>query len=272
MLDFVCVGPEKTATTWLDAVLRRHEAVGLPSPMKETFFFDRHFDKGWSWYERCFPHQARLFRGEVAPSYFRNAQALGRVVAACPRAKIVISLRDPVSRAFSHFRHHFRKGRVPPSFGNAVEKFPEILEAGRYSVWAPRWEARAESGNVYYVVQDDVAETPGDVWQRLTDFLELPVCELPETGSARIYEGSAPRSRLAAFVLSEASHIFHGFGLHGLVDRARRSHLRGLMRGGAEPLALDAQLVAELRDFYRADVEWVEERLGRRLPWPSLPG
>jgi len=49
-LDFVGGGPQRTGSTWLDRVLRAHPALCLPENVKETKFFDQHFNKGLDWY------------------------------------------------------------------------------------------------------------------------------------------------------------------------------------------------------------------------------
>jgi hypothetical protein len=46
--SFFILGPPRTGTTWLHEVLRNH--AELPSPTKETRFFDVHFHRGLDWY------------------------------------------------------------------------------------------------------------------------------------------------------------------------------------------------------------------------------
>lgn len=42
----IFVGPTKCGTTWIDTYLREREEVVLPADCKETFFFDKAFNKG----------------------------------------------------------------------------------------------------------------------------------------------------------------------------------------------------------------------------------
>ncbi len=50
--DFIAVGPPRTATTWLDQVMRGH--VGLPAGVKETQFFIFRYSQGIEWYAAHF--------------------------------------------------------------------------------------------------------------------------------------------------------------------------------------------------------------------------
>jgi hypothetical protein len=264
-IGFLATGPQKTATTWLDAVLRCHAEVELPSPMKETFFFDRHFVRGWDWYEGCFAGAAKPLRGEIGASYFSNEQALRRIKEGLPRVKILMSLREPVERAYSQFKHHHRKGRVGQEFWEATEMQPDILEAGRYATWGPRWMEVAGDTGWHLILQDDVESQPDAVWLALCTFLQITPIPLPATGRSRVYEGGAPRSRHLAFLLSSAAHLAQGLGLHHFVDYARRSPLRAVMAGGSPLPELREKDREELKRYYRNDVTWVEDQCQRKL-------
>ncbi len=264
-VDFLNVGTPKSATTWLDSLLRHHAELELPFPMKETFFFDRHFERGCGWYAACFPGQEHVRRGEVAPSYFSSQSACERVAAGLPSIKIVVSLREPVARAYSHFKHHYRKGRVSGSFWEATRQQPDILESSRYSVWCPKWAKLAGSGRFHVILQDDVEICPERVWRDLCAFLEIEQIPMPSMGTQRVYEGGASRSRALALLLSSSAHLGQGLGLHRLVAWARSSPLKVVMSGGKPPPPLSQSDKEKLREYFREDVAWAEEQCQRKL-------
>jgi hypothetical protein len=265
LLGVLAVGPQKTATTWLDAALRLHPQVELPAPMKETFFFDRHFDRGWSWYEECFRGASTALRGEIGASYFSSAEALSRIKESIPGVKIIMTLRDPVDRAYSHFKHHHRKGRVGSSFWESTRQQPDILESSRYFVWGPKWVELAGTGHYHLILQDDVETSPQRVWRELCGFLEIDQIPMPAVGNERVYEGGASRSRALALLLSSSAHLAQGLGLHQLVAWARKSPLKAVMSGGKPPPPLSPSDREKLRDYFRDDVAWVEEQCQRKL-------
>src|SRR5439155_1562759 len=100
--DFIAVGPGRTGTTWLHEVLKGH--VGLPE-IKEIQFFKWHYEKGLRWYASHFTKcPAGRPVGEICPVYFNSEIARSRIAEDLPRCKIICSLRDPVDRAYSHYR------------------------------------------------------------------------------------------------------------------------------------------------------------------------
>ena len=51
--NLLVIGASRAGTTWIDANLRRHPEVFMHAT-KELHFFDRHYDKGLEYYEKCF--------------------------------------------------------------------------------------------------------------------------------------------------------------------------------------------------------------------------
>lgn len=127
---FVIAGAQKSGTSSLSATLRRHPDVFMATP-KELHFFDRHFDRGVGWYEEQFmaarQHQQR---GEATPSYLYHAEARARLVETLPDTKLVVILRDPVKRAYSHYWHTHRRGQEDQPFEKALELESQRLANG----------------------------------------------------------------------------------------------------------------------------------------------
>lgn len=107
----IFVGPTKCGTTWIDSYLRTRPEVGLPLQQKETFFFDKCFERGLAWYEAQFGTSSEI-GVEVAPSLFHKSQARENLAKTLPNTRVVIVYRDPVDRAISHY-FHFRKSGEP---------------------------------------------------------------------------------------------------------------------------------------------------------------
>ena len=85
--DFLGVGPPRTATSWLDAVLRGH--VGLPHDIKEVDFFVGNYSRGIDWYKSYFRDcDPNLPAGEICPSYFGSAEAREQIGRASCRERV----------------------------------------------------------------------------------------------------------------------------------------------------------------------------------------
>src|SRR5690554_3991052 len=104
-LDFIGVGPMRAGTTWLHHALSQHPEIVLPRE-KETFYFDRYFDRGEAWYAAHFEERlGSALYGEIGASYFSSDAARERIYASSPGALIIVSVREPAERAFSSFIH-----------------------------------------------------------------------------------------------------------------------------------------------------------------------
>ena len=154
-LHFFGVGPQRTASSWLHQMLVQQPGLSFPHQVKETMFFDQHYNKGLDWYLWHFKESpAGAVLGEIGPTYFDDHQARKRIKSHFPDARIIINVRNPIARSHSLFRHHLSKGRVSNSFQSAIKQMPRILTSGNYSEYCPRWEADFGNGVAYIHQQD----------------------------------------------------------------------------------------------------------------------
>ena len=126
---FLFIGPDKTGSTWLYEVLRQHAACYVP-PVKDIYFFDRHYERGLDWYLSFFePAPAgSLAAGELSHDYLFSPQAADRIARDLPNVRLLTSLRDPAERTFSHYLYMIRSGRTRLDFAAALEQFPELVD------------------------------------------------------------------------------------------------------------------------------------------------
>src|SRR5262245_16436607 len=112
--NFFIVGAAKAGTTSLHAYLSAHPQVFMPALKEPHYFADFELSPEFDNFMpviRDQPAYQDLFRGsqgstavgEASPSYLCDPAAAARIKAAIPDAKIVISLRNPVDRAYSHY-------------------------------------------------------------------------------------------------------------------------------------------------------------------------
>src|SRR4029453_7441663 len=141
--DFVIVGAQKGGTVWLTDCLREHPDVYMSPDVHEMFFFARYFDRGVEWYARYFRGYGGQRRiGETTSTYLAHPLVPGRLRQVLPQATVIVSLRNPLDRAWSRYLHLWRKGDIPAglSFNQACEAVPDIVASGEYfrCLGAPR--------------------------------------------------------------------------------------------------------------------------------------
>lgn len=156
MPDFIIIGTQRGGTTSLYKYLTQHPDIGTATN-KEVHFFDLNFHRGTRWYRYHFPTvvprltrqilSKRLFlTGEGSPYYLFHPLVPGRVAEALPSLKLIVLLRNPIDRAYSHYQHEVRQGRESLTFEEAIRQedkrmvgeHERILNDGAYASTAHR--------------------------------------------------------------------------------------------------------------------------------------
>lgn len=115
--DFLIIGAQKSATSTLHSYLSQHPKI-VGSKPKEIHYFDWeiYFDKDRVWYESHFQsvEKGKKFF-EATPNYIYHEKVAQLIKSFYPEIKLILILRDPVSRAFSawnFYRYFFESGQV----------------------------------------------------------------------------------------------------------------------------------------------------------------
>jgi hypothetical protein len=191
-VDFVICGTQKGGTTALDAYLREHPEVCM-ADRKEVNFFDkdRYFtDKrpNYSKYQAYFsPKRTHKVLGEATPIYMYWKDAPKRIFEYNSKMKIVLILRNPIERAYSHWNMERSRNRENLSFKDAInieqkrsrEALPyqlrtfSYIERGCYLEQIRRmWEFFPKE-NVYIIRSEDLKYNPEVCLNNLADFLGI---------------------------------------------------------------------------------------------------
>lgn len=109
--DFLIVGAMKTGTTSLSGNLKLHPRIFMPR--REVRFFDQNWFRGVDWYRAVFRDGAGKVCGEKTPEYMRARRYMERIHRVLPDAKIIVLLREPVSRLLSEINHRMHGGTLP---------------------------------------------------------------------------------------------------------------------------------------------------------------
>ena len=131
--DFVIIGAQRGGTTSLYDYLTQHGEI-VPALRKEIHYIDNHFDRGPAWYRAFFYRAAlrRLFTpcltGEATPYYLFHPHAAARLAATLPSARLIIMLRHPIDRAYSHYLHEVRRGHETLPFATAIAQESERVQ------------------------------------------------------------------------------------------------------------------------------------------------
>lgn len=211
---FLVIGEMKCGTSSLYNWLLEHPAIG-GYPHKEVCYFDTRYGEGDDWYRSHFPlasFRTRVLReygiapavGEASPHYLFHPHAAKRVHAYDPAMRLIVVLRDPVERSYSHYQHARRRGKETLDFERAIELEDDRLRAeraaltkdvnasfenhlwfsyatrGMYADSLERWLAVFPREQMLVVGTEDMNENPAEVIGEAYAFLGLPDVKLRE--------------------------------------------------------------------------------------------
>lgn len=189
----------RCGTTSLNGYLRAHPDIEVSRP-KEVHFFDIHFDNGLDWYMTHFADTGGAKAvGEATPSYLYQPPAIERLAETLPDAKLVVMLRNPVDRAYSHYWHNRSRGREQLGFADAIEAEPDRIAAGgldrhvfsyvdrgRYKPQLDHLFSFVRSDSVLIQTFEDLQMNPAGVYRVTLEFLGVDSSFQPPNLGARI--------------------------------------------------------------------------------------
>jgi hypothetical protein len=128
MPAFMIIGTQRGGTSSMYKYLEDHPDLAA-SIRKETEYFSRRFGEGESWYRAHFPLAVRSKRlsFEATPDYLFYPPTPRRIATRLPNTSFIVLLRDPVTRAYSQYRHMVRLGFETLEFEEALTREPDRI-------------------------------------------------------------------------------------------------------------------------------------------------
>lgn len=260
------VGPQKTGTTWLYTYFEGHPGVCLPRGMKETFFFDRRFERGVGWYAGLFKGAADRLPLELAPSYFHQVEVVERVVQTLGQPAILVVLREPVQRSFSLYLHYRRYARTTAPLRQAVQEFPEILTSSHYATHLSRWFEAFGRERVLVSFTEDLGDDADRFVAAVCRHFGLDAVDVPaELRERRVYRAAVPASATLAAGAKRIADALRDAGAYGVVNLGKRLGLKRVFfgkPGGSNVPQLQADDAAWMREQLAGEVAELERMLG----------
>ncbi|MGH7934407.1 MAG: sulfotransferase family protein [Candidatus Binataceae bacterium] len=261
--DFLGVGPPRTATSWLDAVLRGH--VGLPHDIKEVDFFVKNYAHGIEWYKGYFADcEADLPVGEICPSYFGSAAARERIAEHIPNCRIICTFRDPVELLYSFYKLALRNVWTRGDFESYI---PDNWH--RHAAKLKAWQDTFGRENVLVRIYDDLEADPQAYLDPICDFIGINPIAIAASAIATERVNSFRRLPKSLYLARKARKVRdwlkarEAYGTMGLLARA--GVWRFCFERGEEFPPLDFAVAARVRKRFLPEVEALENLIGRDL-------
>jgi hypothetical protein len=270
------VGPTKSGTTWVHAYLKARGDIVLPSGMKETFFFDKVYERGFEWYEGLFPAQGKQqLAVEVAPSLMHKTVACDRAKNHVPFAKIICIARDPLDRAVSHYFHYRKRGAPKCTLREMADTYPDVIEAGLYAQNIARWEARFGPNRVHTLPYDQLRQDPVGFCRRLCDILEIDfIAPDPSLSDREVNAAKLPRNRAAARLAQDVSTRLRRSGAHRIVNALKHTPIKKWLYSDGEDLNTERAEIKKQSVSFAPELaeDWAafQKRVGPRYSWAPV--
>jgi hypothetical protein len=277
--SFLFIGAAKAGSNWFMEILWEHPSVFVP-PNKGTRFFNRHYERGFSWYEGFFSRACdRRIAGEVCEDYLNNPEALARIHEYRPDMRLICCLRNPYERAVSSWRFFARNGLGQPTLTAQAERSPELFLNGHYHTQLQFARSLFRQEQILILLYDDLATQPEETARRVYEHIGVDPDFVPPSLYRRVNPGGRPRIPLLARIVHDI-HM-HSWGssriasnLIGLIKRARpvRGAVRALLYDERPETGASGSWREVLPEFprqvvarYEQEISAIERLLGRDL-------
>jgi len=197
------------------------------------------FQKGVGWYASHFyPKQSFVSVVEIDPTLFSHPEAPKRVRKALNSdVLIVITVRDPVKRSWSHYLHARRYGWTKGPLKQAIHEVPIIIEASRYSKHVPRWVSVFGEERVAILSYETLRLDPLKFARQICLVMEIPYVSAPEALlRSRVNKSRDVRFPIFMQIKNRILRQIRSLRLYSIMEFAKRVGIQKLLY---TPLSVD---------------------------------
>lgn len=286
-IQFLVIGAQKSGTTSLFQYLKAHPSIYMPAKKEVAFFArDRLFDMGVSYYlSEFFGNVAQgQIAGEASPQYMCFSKCPERIANAFPEVKLLAVLRNPIDRAFSHYRMALRREYRLPTFADCiasqinrplpadddVDQETEFVSFGEYGRILSNYLRYFDRRQIQLVWSEELSSRTELVMQQIFRFLQVDDTFTCSAFDDRFHEGGERRfdgwpDRLISKILKR-SEKYLGIRRAQAISHWYRTEVNVKRRKIATPVDTAYSL---LQEHYREDIARLSHRFGVSPPWEA---
>ncbi|XP_013878881.1 heparan sulfate (glucosamine) 3-O-sulfotransferase 3-like [Austrofundulus limnaeus] len=247
------IGVKKGGTRALLEFLRLHPDIRALG--SEPHFFDRHYARGLDWYRTMMP---KALDGQIVmektPRYFVTVDTPPRIHAMSRDVKLIVVVRDPVTRAISDYTQIISKTPGIPSFESLafknhttgqIDSSWSPLWIGLYAQHMERWLAWFPRSQIHLVSGERLITDPAGELGKVQDFLGLQR------------------------IVTDKHFYFNktkGFPCLKKPEGSSKPHCLGKTKGRTH-VSIDPDVIQKLRDFYKPHNQRFYQMVGQSFEW-----
>ena len=292
-VSFIGIGAVRCGTSWMSNILKQHPEVCFSS-RKEVMFFNesylgikpnQNFDHGLDFYRKFWPQEIKsnMKLGEFSPQYLFDEEAPKRIHTIFPDVKLLLMLRNPVDRAFSHFLYEqIFKEEVSKelNFEEAIEKNNYYKELGYYFKQIKKYLEYFDKDQIKVFIYEDLDNGLDKIIKKLYTSVEVNPGFYPNNTKA-FNESREVKYRWMNSIFKIPGQIKEARILKALISENARSQIKKskayqktiniknylsyLNSNTIKKPAIESKTKEHLQALYRDDVQELQEYLNRDL-------
>jgi hypothetical protein len=266
---FLLIGASRSGTTTLYHQLREHPDICMPV-LKEINFFSQNWEEGIEWYSNHFidcDEQKTIGEASTTYTWPQYPDVPSRIASVMPDVQLIYLMRNPIERAFSHYRYYKYQSNINVSFLDAIEQQPVYLSASRYAQCIHSYLDCFDRSQLHFILAEEFFSDPDRHLSSLYSFLGVKDDFVPRSIHAKTNASiDATSNSLYSIIKSFSTKIRRP------IEKKLPEHIRIKMRNKFNDL-MDKDQKSELsskeRSFlieeFREDIKELENLMGRKL-------
>lgn len=196
--DFILVGAMKSGTTSMYNILKNSSQISTPLRKEIKFFNQNDFNirgryllfedhktwKNFDWnnnskkliekYSENFSDNTDKLNFEASTNYYCSEKAAKRIYNTIPKTKLIFMLRNPIDRAYSHYKHWVKTGRAIYNFENQIKyETPNIITQGFYKNHIKNYLNYFSKDQIHIIIFEEFIKDMNRILNELFNFLNI---------------------------------------------------------------------------------------------------
>lgn len=263
--NFLVIANKRCGTSWLNKNLAEHPDIFM-TEKKGVHFFDQHYEKGVSFYEKYFiKAENEKWRGETEHSYFWDDRVPQRIYKFLGVIPLILSLRQPVERAYSYFQLQNRDKETADYdfesvFMKALEENHPMIAWGFYGRQLKKYLQYFSLEKLHIIKFENIKTNPKKTIQSVYSFLGVNSDFVPPL----LNKKWTPATNLPSEISSLKREILYTSSTAVFVRKnLRRIGFRGVrVYRKFSPPALGKALKKRLTSYYDDDINLLGKLTG----------
>jgi hypothetical protein len=279
-VDFFIAGAPKAGTTSLYYYLEEHPEIEMSSQKEPDYFSDTPLQEQGMYYgknrintldkyESLFAQKEGVIYGEGSVSYLFYENVAEDIKKYNPNAKIIIMLRNPIDRAFSHYLMDYRLGLVSDSFEDIINKkskyknahlfYQQYIEVSEYAKQIQRYCNVFSTDNLLLIDYEDFKGDVSGTVDLVYDFLKVST-EFSADVNTKHNTFTMPKNKGIRFIYS---FVILRKILTFIFPKSLVKNIKGLLFKADKKPKLLEETRNQLKQFFSDDVRELGGVLGK---------